>query len=208
MPYPAILTIGEYSELRQNGCIPLAWLAMLRDAGEIETASGGFWGWETTPWEATDSIDRAINILQRDPYLWDYFNILSLLLDELQQVPTEETVRLDVSEFAALDATRAAAAREASNSFRAMLRLVHRGEKDAAYAALRDLSAALNMDPGLPFTGSVMADVSALNGPETALQEFTWSIMGELYDGPPERGDWYTAAHYRANFWHWLNEGN
>jgi hypothetical protein len=123
-------------------------------------------------------------------------------------VPTEETVRLDVSEFAALDATRAEAAREASNNFRAMLRLVNRGERDAAYAALRDLSAALNMDPGLPFTGSVMADVGALGGPEAALQEFTWSIMGELYDGPSERVDWYTADHYRANFWHWLDEGN
>jgi len=205
MPYPAYLTIGEYSELEQNGCIPLAWLALLRDAGALDTPSGGFGGWETTPWEATDSLDRVINVLQSDPYLWEYFSILSLLLDELQQVPTEETIQLNVSEFAALDAAHEAAARAASDDFRAMLRLVHRGERDAAYTALRELSARLTLDRGLPFTGGLPADIALLEGPETALQELTWAVMGEVYDGPPERAPWYKAAHYRANFWHWLD---
>ena len=91
MPYPAYLRIDEYSTLWQNGCVPIAWLAMLRDAGSMDQPGGAFFGWETTPWEATDSIDRTINVLQKDEYLWSYFNILSLLLDEVQQVPTEET---------------------------------------------------------------------------------------------------------------------
>jgi hypothetical protein len=168
--------------------------------------AGGFGGWETTPWEATDSLDRTINILQKDDYLWAYFNILSLLLEEVQQVPTEETITLDVSEFAALGPDREQAAREASTNFRAVLRLLHRGEREDALAALRDLSAALNLDAGLPFTGTLAGDRAALGGPDALLQELTWSLIGEKYEGPPERAEWYTPAHYRVNFWHWLNE--
>ncbi|HUS17361.1 MAG TPA: hypothetical protein VM536_20385 [Chloroflexia bacterium] len=204
MPYPAYLRIDEHSQIRQNGCIPLAWLGLLRDAGELDTPEGGFLGWETTPWEATDSLDRIINILQKDTYLWSYFNILSLLLDEVQQVPTEETITLDVTAFAGVDADRERDARNAGNDFRGMLRLLARGEREAALSALRDLSARLNLDVGLPFTGDLVQDVAALGGPDTALQEFTWSIMGEIYEGPDERQEWYTAAHYRTNFWYWL----
>jgi len=210
MPYPAYLQIGEYSLLRQNGCLPLAWLALLRDARPVANARpedgppGGFWGWETTPWEATDSLDRAINILQQDDYLWSYFNILSLLLDEVQQVPTEELVSLEVAQFAALGPEREAGAENAGADFRAMLRLLHRGERDAALAALRSLSGRLNLDAGLPFTGDRAADIAALGGPATALQELTWSLIGEIYEGPPERVAWYTPGHYQANFWHWL----
>ncbi len=208
MPYPAHLRIDEYSAIRQNGCIPLAWLAVLRDAQPLDlaTAPGTFWGWQSTPWEATDSIDRTINVLQKDEYLWSYFNILSLLLDEIQQVPTEETIAVDVSAFAAVDAVRAQAARAASDDFRAMLRLLHRGERDAALTALRQLSAGLNLDAGLPFTGSLDADIAAMGGPQAALQELTWSLIGEVYEGPTERVEWFTAEHYRANFWHWLGE--
>ena len=208
MPYPAYLKIAEHSTIWQNGCLPLAWLALLRDAGPLEGAAvtGGFWGWETTPWEATDSIDRTINVLQKDKYLWSYFNILSLLLDEVQQVPTEETISLDISEFAAISAAHETAARGASADFRAMLRLLHRGERDAALAALRALSAGLNLDAGLPFTGTLEGDIAALGGPAPALQELTWSVMGEMYEGPPERVEWYTAEHYRINFWSWLGE--
>ncbi|HET7075819.1 MAG TPA: hypothetical protein VFM49_00065 [Chloroflexia bacterium] len=204
MPYPSYLNIDEYSAIRQNGCIPLAWLAALRDAQPVDTEAGGFWGWESTPWETTDSIDRAINVLQRDEYLWAYFNILSLLLEEIQQVPTEEPISFDVSEFAAVDPAREQAARGASDNFRAMLRMLHRGERDAALAALRQLSADLNLDAGLPFTGDLDADIAAMGGSENALQELTWSIMGEIYEGPAERAEWYTPEHYRINFWHWL----
>ncbi|MGI8588741.1 MAG: hypothetical protein ACR2M0_13795 [Chloroflexia bacterium] len=212
MPYPSDLKIDEYSAIRQNGCVPLAWLAMLRDAGEIDAppaqpgAPASFWGWETTPWEATDSLDRAISVLQRDDYFWAYFNILSLLLEEVQQVPTEETISVDVSSFAAQSPERETAARDAGLNFRAVLRLLVRGEREAALAALRDLSAALNLDSGLPFTGDLQRDVQALGGSEAALQEFTWSLIGEVYEGPPEREEWYRPEHYRANFWHWLAE--
>jgi hypothetical protein len=206
MPYPAYLRIDEYSTLWQNGCVPLAWLAMLRDAGSIDQPSGAFFGWETTPWEATDSIDRTINVLQKDEYLWSYFNILSLLLDEVQQVPTEETITLDVSEFAGQDPASAAAALAAADDFRAVLRLLHRGECSQALTALRELSARLNLDRGLPFTGSLAQDIADLGGPDAALQELTWSLMGEIYEGPPERVEWYTPEHYQLNFWHWLAE--
>src|SRR5689334_12762023 len=100
MPYPTYLTIDDHRPIWQNGCLPLAWLALLRDAEPLTNAEGtGFGGWHTTPWEATDSIDRAINVLQRDAYFWAYFDVLSLLLDEIQQVPTEEDIVVDVSEF-------------------------------------------------------------------------------------------------------------
>lgn len=208
MPYPSYLTIDEYSSIRQNGCLPLAWLAMLRGAEPLlNSEATGFGGWQTTPWEATDSIDRAINILQRDEYLWAYFNILSLLLDEIQQVPTEEDVVVDASEFAAIAPEREEAVRAASDNFRQVLRLLHRGERDEALAALRELSAQLNLDRGLPFTGSLKDDIAALGGTDTALQELTWSIMGEIYEGPEERAPWYSADHYRDNFWDWIATG-
>jgi len=119
-------------------------------------------------------------------------------------VHTEEPISVDVSEFAAVDPAREQAARAASDNFRAMLRMLHRGERDAALTALRRLSAALNLDAGLPFTGDLDADIAALGGSESALQELTWSVMGEVYEGPPEREEWYTPEHYRINFWHWL----
>jgi hypothetical protein len=127
-----------------------------------------------------------------------------LLLEEIQQVPTEEPISFDVSEVAAVDPAREQAARGASDNFRAMLRMLHRGERDAALAALRQLSADLNLDAGLPFTGDLDADIAAMGGSENALQELTWSIMGEIYEGPAERAEWYTPEHYRINFWHWL----
>src|SRR5690242_20554073 len=37
MPYPSYLNIDEYSAIRQNGCVPLAWLAALRDAQPLDT---------------------------------------------------------------------------------------------------------------------------------------------------------------------------
>ena len=147
-----------------------------------------------------------INVLQKDPYFWSYFNILSLLLEEVQQVPTEEPITVEVAEFAAISAERAQAARAASTDFRAMLRMLHRGEREEALAALRRLSAGLNLDAGLPFTGDLQADIAALGGPDQALQELTWSLIGEMYDGPPERAEWFTPEHYRTNFWNWLTE--
>ena len=46
MPYPAYLRIDEYSVIWQNGCIPLTWVALLRDAQPLESdaPAGGFWG--------------------------------------------------------------------------------------------------------------------------------------------------------------------
>jgi hypothetical protein len=208
MPYPAYLSIDDYSDLWQNGCVPLAWLALLRDAEPLlNSTASGFGGWRTTPWEATDSLDRTINVLQRDPYFWAYFNVLSLLLDEIQQVPTEEDITIDASEFASISPEREEAVRGSSEQFREMLRMLHRGERDAALQALRDLSAALNLDKGLPFTGTLAGDIAALGGPAPALQELTWSIMGEMYDGPEERTEWYTAQYYLENFWGWINTG-
>src|SRR5439155_23999671 len=92
------LTLAEFSNIWQNGCIPLAWLALFRQAEALDEApdadvgEGGFWGYRTTAWEATDSLDRAIAILQRRPYLWSYFNVLALFLEEVQQLPTEEEI--------------------------------------------------------------------------------------------------------------------
>ena len=65
---------------------------------------------------------------------------------------------------------------------------------------LRELSARLNLDRGLPFTGSLAQDIADLGGPEAALQELTWSLIGEMYEGPPERAEWFTPEHYRTQF--------
>jgi hypothetical protein len=214
MNYRSYLTLAEFSDIWQNGCIPLGWLALFRDGEPLDAApdaddtGGGFWGYRTSAWEAIDSLDRAIAILQRDPYLWSYFNVLALLLEEVQQLPTEEEITLDCSEFAAAGPDREAAARAAVDGWRDAVRLVQAGpeEADAARAAFRVLAEGLSLDQGLPFTGDLAADVAELGGRTAALEELIWTITGEMYEGPEERLDLFTPEAMEAAYWPWLIE--
>jgi hypothetical protein len=214
MSYRSYLTLAEFSDIWQNGCIPLGWLALFRDGEPLDAApdaddrGGGFWGYRTTAWEATDGLDRAIAILQRDPYLWAYFNVLAVLLEEVQQLPTEEEITLDCSEFAAAGPDREAAARAAVDGWREAVRLVQAGpeQAEAARAAFRELSDRLSMDQGLPFTGDLDQDVAELGGRTAALEELIWAITGEMYEGPEERLDFFAPQALLAAYWPWLEE--
>jgi hypothetical protein len=210
MSYRSYLTLAELSDIWQNGCIPLAWLAMFRnaealdEAPDADDAGTGFWGYRTSAWEAIDSLDRTIAILQKQPYVWAYFNVLALLLEEVQQLPSEEEVTLDCSEFAGVSPDRAAAAREAVDNWREIVRQVQRGENEEALVALQALSGALSLDQGLPFTGDLTRDVMELGGRATALEELMWTLTGEIYEGPEERIDLYTPENLQAYYWTWL----
>lgn len=210
MNYRSYLTLAEFSDIWQNGCVPLGWLALFRDAEPLDAApdaddaGSGFWGYRTTAWEATESLDLTIAILQRDPYLWAYFNVLALLLEEVQQLPTEEEITLDCSEFAAAGPDREAAARAARDGWRDAVRLVQAGEADEARAAFRVLAAGLSLDQGLPFSGDLAQDVAELGGRTAALEELIWTITGEMYEGPEERLDFFTPEALQAAYWPWL----
>ena len=204
------LTFAEFSDVWQNGCIPLAWLPLFRDgealddAPDADAAEGGFWGWRTTVWEATNSLDRTIAILQKQPYLWAYFHVLAWFLEELQQLPSEEEITLDCSEFAAAGPEREAAARGAVDGWREAIRLTQRGEDVAALDALRALSNSLSLDQGLPFSGDLASDVAELGGRSAAREELVWTITGEIYEGADERIDLFTPESLEANYWPWL----
>ncbi len=204
------LTLAELSDIWQNGCIPLGWLALLREAELLDAApdeddaGGGFWGYRTTAWEAIDSLDRSIAILQRDPYLWAYFDVLALLLEEVQQLPTEEEITLDCSEFAAASPERAAAAQAARDGWREAVRLVQAGQGAEALVAFRTLSDSLSLDQGLPFSGDLVQDVTELGGATAALEELIWTLTGEIYEGPEERIDLFAPEVMRDVYWPWL----
>ena len=210
MSYRSYLTLAEFSDIWQNGCIPLGWLALFRDSEALDAApdeddsGSGFWGYRTSAWEATDSLDRAIAILQRDPYLWAYFDVLALLLEEVQQLPTEEEITLDCSEFAAAGAARADAARAALEDWREAVRLVQAGQADEALVAFRALSDSLSMDQGLPFSGDLAQDVAELGGRTAAREELIWTLLGEIYEGPEERLDFFTPETLESAYWPWL----
>jgi hypothetical protein len=204
------LTLAEFSDIWQNGCIPLAWLAMFRNAEALDEApdaddqGGGFWGYRTSAWEAIESLDKTIAILQRQSYLWAYFNVLALFLEEVQQLPTEEEVALDCSEFAARSPAQATAAAQAVDDWRAVMRLVQQGDTDGALTALRTLSNSVSLDQGLPFSGDLAQDVAELGGRTAAREELVWTIVGEIYEGPEERLDLFTPEALQAAYWSWL----
>ena len=210
MPHRSYLTFAELSDIWQSGCVPLAWLALFRHGEALDEAPDGggpatdFWGYRTTVWEATDSLDRAIAILQKQPYLWSIFNVLSLFLEELQQLPSEEAILLDCAEFAEAGEGRARAARAAADSWRLVVRRVQQGELEEALATLRSLSTSLSLDEGLPFSGDLARDVAELGGRTAAREEFLWTITGEMYEGPEERVEFFTAENVEANYWPWL----
>jgi len=210
MSYRSYLTLDEFSDIWQNGCIPLGWLALCRSAEALVEApdgdytGAGFWGYRTSVWEALDSLDRAIAILQKQPYLWSYFDVLALFLEEVQQLPTEEEITIDCSEFAQHSPERAQAARDAAENWRQVMRHVQHGEQEEALAALRALSDVVSLDQGLPFTGDLERDVVVMGGRTTALEELVWTIVGEIYEGPEERLEFFTPDWLQTNYWPWL----
>jgi hypothetical protein len=210
MSYRSYLTLDELSDIWQNGCIPLSWLALCRSAEPLDEApdaddsGAGFWGYRTSAWEAIDSLDRAIAILQKQPYLWAYFNVLALLLEEVQQLPSEEEITIDCSEFAQHSPERAEAARAAAENWRLVMRHVQHGEIEEALGTLRALSDAVSLDQGLPFTGDLERDVVVLGGRTTALEELVWTVIGEIYEGPEERLEFFTPKWLQTYYWTWL----
>lgn len=210
MSYRSYLTLDELSDIWQNGCIPLSWLALCRNAEALEEApdaddsGAGFWGYRTTAWEAIDSLDRAIAILQKQPYLWAYFDVLALLLEEVQQLPSEEEITIDCAEFAQHSPEREQAAREAAENWRQVMRHVQYGEIQEALVALRALSDAVSLDQGLPFSGDLERDVVVLGGRTSTLEELVWTIVGEIYEGPEERLEFFSFEHLQTQYWPWL----